>query len=270
MRISRSRIRQVTLYLAGLVVACAVIAPAGQFFIALADERHWYEHPSQQVAALLAFFASLSANPWFHWFGGAIVGFAIGVRMDALLRRREEGAVSAKAPISELSQPSTAQLAPSVTKPIVELSLNGARAPALVISNTSGLVAKDIKWTVLLMNVSKPDAKDPLPIPVSSFDFIRPGGTSGRQLLFTPQVTATLSSGDKLWGSMSVDCPECARGNTYLIYIDWGHGGWYYHLKDKVNGTVLGPKSASYEETLNYAGILSRAAPHFERIAISD
>jgi hypothetical protein len=40
---------------------------------------------------MIAFFAAIAASPLFHWIGGAIIGFAGGVWLDVILKRRDDG-----------------------------------------------------------------------------------------------------------------------------------------------------------------------------------
>lgn len=87
MRIRRSHIRAVVGVLATFVVAVVVTAPVGQFFISLADERGWYQHPSASASAMMALMKSLASAPWFHWFGGGIIGFVLGAWFDSLAKR---------------------------------------------------------------------------------------------------------------------------------------------------------------------------------------
>src|SRR5437867_4452348 len=83
----------------------------------------------------------------------------------------------------------------------------------LVIVNSSGSLARDIKWIVVLWNMDLPDRDDPLPIPVSTFDWIKPHQEGGPQNLFSgANVAPLLKPGDRLFGSASVNCPNCVRG----------------------------------------------------------
>ena len=91
MRIRRSHVRRIALFLVATVFTIAVVAPAGQFFISLAEERGWYQNPSAKLRAVIAFFAEIASSPLFHWVGGAIIGFAGGVWLDVTLKRRNEG-----------------------------------------------------------------------------------------------------------------------------------------------------------------------------------
>jgi hypothetical protein len=63
------------------------------------------------------------------------------------------------------------------------------KSPALILVNNSDVIAKNIKWSVALWNMDLPDRNDPLPIPVSTFDWIKPHDEGGPQNLFnTPLV----------------------------------------------------------------------------------
>jgi hypothetical protein len=115
-------------------------------------------------------------------------------------------------------------------------------APALVLINESTVLARDIKWTVALWNLNLPDRNDPLPIPVSVFDWLRANEQSGAQNLFSsPQVAQLLKPGDHLMGSASVVCPQCSRGRTYIVSIVWGEGGWFSEVLNEQSGHVMTP-----------------------------
>jgi hypothetical protein len=90
MHVTRKLLRTAAAWLASAVVAVSILAPIGQFFISLADERGLYQHPSARVAAMINALAIVVGSPWFHWIGGGIVGFAIGVWVDGTLKRRDE------------------------------------------------------------------------------------------------------------------------------------------------------------------------------------
>jgi hypothetical protein len=79
MHFTRANIRTAAFSLAALVVAIVFTAPAGQFFIALADEWGWYKDPNAKVATVMWWLSLVASNPWFHWCGGAVIGFAFGV-----------------------------------------------------------------------------------------------------------------------------------------------------------------------------------------------
>jgi len=89
MQIKRAHVRRVAGFLAATVFAIAFVAPIGQFFISLAEEYGWYQNPGAKLRAVIAFFA-IASSPSFHWAGGIIIGFAVGVWLDATLKRRDE------------------------------------------------------------------------------------------------------------------------------------------------------------------------------------
>ncbi len=131
-------------------------------------------------------------------------------------------------------------------KPDLALRFIYSESPALVLINQSPVVAKDIKWTVAVWNMDLPERNDPLPIPVSTFDFIRPNNESGPQNLFdTLTVKPLLKPGDRLFGSASVCSPGCIQGRTYVIYIVWGKSGWFAEVREEKSGNILIPKNFS-------------------------
>lgn len=85
-----------------------------------------------------------------------------------------------------------------------------------------------------------PGHDDPLPIPIQTFDWIRAHGAGGPEGLFeSPQVASLLKSGNRLFGSAFVDCPECSIGRTYIIYIVFGESGWFAEVENERRQTHL-------------------------------
>jgi hypothetical protein len=77
--------------------------------------------------------------------------------------------------------------------PEVTLQFVYPQSPALQLINISNKVARDIKYMVTMWNLDLPERVEPLLIPVSTFDWIRPHEASGPQsLFFAPQVASLL------------------------------------------------------------------------------
>jgi hypothetical protein len=113
-----------------------------------------------------------------------------------------------------------------VLKSDVTLRFIYPKYPALLLVNQSGVVAREIRWQVTLWNLDLPEHTNPLPIPTAIFDFILPHSSGGPQDLFSaPTIAPLLHPGNRLIGSASVSCPDCARGRTFIVYIVWAQGG---------------------------------------------
>jgi hypothetical protein len=139
---------------------------------------------------------------------GVVVGACSVVALPALLRWIDAKEIAA------------------TQRPDVKLRFVYPNSPTLVLINDSDVVARDIKWFVALWNRDLPGRDDPLPIPVSNFDCIKPHSVSGAQdLFYSPSVASLLKPGNRLLGSASVSCPTCSRGRTYMVYITWGTNG---------------------------------------------
>lgn len=167
----------------------------------------------------------------------------------------------------------TAVAVPSVpappSAPSVALRFVYPKAPALVIVNDSEAVARDIKWTVVLWNLDLPDRDEPLPIPVTAFDWIRAHNLSGPQGLFGGAlVPPLLKPGNRLFGTASVVCPDCDRGRTYIVYIVWDQGGWYSEIEDEKSGNVIIPVNLKGESRAAYFAMLVESAAPASRVPI--
>lgn len=154
----------------------------------------------------------------------------------------------------------------------VTLRLVHPKSPAIKLVNQSSVIAKDIKWAVALWNMDIPDRDDPLPIPVQAFDWIKPHDEGGPQDLFhSPLVYPLLKQGNRLFGSVSVDCPKCERGRTYVVYIVWGVSGWYSEIRTEKAGKILIPSNNFLKESRSkYFKALEAAVPAQSRIPISE
>jgi hypothetical protein len=165
--------------------------------------------------------------------------------------------------------------------PDVTLRFVYPASPALLLTNRSGTVARDIKWSVAVWNLDDPrtyinanpgpNAHDPLPIPVSTFDFLRPHTSGGPQNLFGGPLVAThVRDGQRLFGSASVVCPACARGHTYIVSITWGHGGWYAETSAAREGELVLPSKFSKEGVVSYYDAIISHTQETNRMPILD
>lgn len=153
----------------------------------------------------------------------------------------------------------------------VKLRFVYPKSPALVIMNDSDSIVSNIKWTVALWNIDRPDRNDPLPIPVSTFDWLKDHRESGPIDIFNrPTITPLLKYGDRLFGSASLDCPLCARGRTYIVYIVWGQGGWFSEVEGEKSGVLIIPKNFLKESREKYFKGVEAIIPESSRQPINE
>jgi hypothetical protein len=164
--------------------------------------------------------------------------------------RRNENAVK---DMSEKLDRILEQMDKENTAPVVGLRFVYPKSPALVLVNQSDGIARDIKYIILLWNMDIPDRNDPLPIPTGSFDWITPHDEAGPEGLFNdPSVAQLLKPGNRLFGSAAINCPKCARGRTYVVYIVWGEGGWVSEIENEQPGRAIAPPSFLKESRYEY------------------
>jgi hypothetical protein len=182
--------------------------------------------------------------------------------------RRNESAVKE---MSEKLDRIIKQMDQEAIPPVMALRFVYPKSPALLLINESQAIARDIKWEVALWNMDLPDRDDPLPIPASLFDWLRPHDEGGPQNLFDgPLVAPLLKRGDRLFGSASVVCPTCARGRTYIVYIVWGESGWFSEVENEQSGHLLIPPNFMKASRAEYFKFLEAAAPARSRTAIAE
>lgn len=156
--------------------------------------------------------------------------------------------------------------------PEVKLRLVHPISPMIVLDNTSGVVARDIKKMIGIWNaddlrtyVQGSSGNDPLPIPISTFDVLRPHVSSGGEGVFQQSVNAGyIKPGNRLIGSIGVVCPLCSRGYTYFVYIIWGKEGWFSELTEYKEGEVVVPSRITKENLEVYFSSIERT-PQFRR-----
>jgi hypothetical protein len=191
-------------------------------------------------------------------------------------------------PVDKLDRPNSTNKPsgeqPSIVEtPDVTLEFVFAESPGLVLVNRSNKIAREIRWAVVLWNIddpkvySNPTAPDmqsnhePLPIPTSTVDFVRPHSETGPLNLFgSPIIRSNVKAGDRLIGSASVICPDCARGYTFIVYIVFGQGGWYYNDLNNRSGDVVIPRRLTRQNVLSYFNELIQRVAEKDRIPITD
>jgi hypothetical protein len=164
--------------------------------------------------------------------------------------------------------------------PDVTLRFTSPLSPTVVLVNQSNALAKNIIWSVELWNMDDPrtyvnpnpdpDVHDPLPIPSTKAEFLRPHATDGPRILFGQSpIYSYVKNGQRLAGSASVICGECARGHTYIVSIVLGEGGWYAEQKDKKEGELIVPMTGKREAVNAYYQSLINSVPQADRVPIA-
>ena len=155
--------------------------------------------------------------------------------------------------------------------PDVAMRFVSPQEPLLLLENESAAIAREIKWVVALWNTDLPERDDPLPIPISIFDWLKPHAVSGPQSLFGSQLVKPLvKPGDHLLGSATAICPECSRGHTYIVSITFGTGGWYAEDKEDYSGKLLVPSNFHKETRERFLAQLPAIVPEKSRIPIGE
>jgi hypothetical protein len=205
------------------------------------------------VTGLIVWWLYNSGFSWWKATSGFVIVGASVITLPALLRWIDAKEVAA------------------TEQPDVTLRFVYPATPALQLVNISDKTAREIKFTVVVWNIDLPERRDPLPIPIATFDFLKARQTSGPQGVFTSAlVMPMVHQGNRLLGSASVSCPECSRGRTFVVSIVWGEGGWFAEIPGETSGAVLTPRHFTREELTAYFDQLPNTIPAASRIPISE
>lgn len=168
----------------------------------------------------------------------AIILFALGTWQSA---QQEKAAAETRSLLDNL-----AHLNPPA-QPDLTLRFLDPKEPTIQVVNPSDGIARTVRYSPALFNIDAADHNQSLlVIPTGGPDFIRPHSVAGPTVLFAPLAKANLKSGDRIFGTIGLLCPECKQGRTFVVYIVWGEGGWFSELNDVRNGEILTPKGQNY------------------------
>jgi hypothetical protein len=142
--------------------------------------------------------------------------------------------------------------------------------------NLSDAIVRDAKYTFVLVDLDGPrtvvsgDSAIPqilqIPTTVNSGDFLKPRHKYMQRPLSTFQgVQTVVKQGDRIFGYVTVTCPNCVKERSYWVYFVNGPGGWYYEFTG--DGAVQFPIGLVLTNTEK---TLAQIAPVVKRIPISN
>jgi len=204
------------------------------------------DKPSQIRLLLLGvlFFIALSTFFASAWFTKALITRAFIVAVVALVLTNLYPSIQQfliakipKAPVEHRPTPSESAAPTAPTpRPYLDLSFLGSEEPTLVLSNMSKATIRDVIYNFLLTDIDHPNVRRSpsgqpiitfIPILTKKVDYINPGEEhSVRILVFPENIAATLVVGDRIFGMVIAQCPECLDARVWLYY-EFGRYGWY-------------------------------------------
>jgi hypothetical protein len=118
-------------------------------------------------------------------------------------------------------------------RPDIALRLIYPTGLAVVMVNESDVVLREPKYVPAMWNLDGEKWHQPLPIPVASGDWIRPREAMGPKSFITQaSILPLVKQGDRLFGVISVTCPDCIRSKAYWVYVKHGVAGWFSEIPE--------------------------------------
>ena len=150
---------------------------------------------------------------------------------------------------------------PRQLEPVLSASLVNPSTPAILVENSSDTVAENIHWELVMFRLSDHAFCS---YATQNIGYVKPHSRSANydmnlnSLPHAPQ-TPQLANGDRLIGTISVDCPTC-RGTTLIVSFTWGVEGWFYSLPQSTGGLSL-PRGMTDEAIKQYIDSIEASIP---------
>jgi hypothetical protein len=131
-------------------------------------------------------------------------------------------------PVSNTSVPLPPNL--RLDKPELTAMIINPAAPSLII-NVLHTVARDVKADSVLWDVDREDKSlDSLPIYQVKYDWIRTDQSGGPTDLMNLADKNIAKTGHRIFGFVSIACPNCSHNKAYWVFWVYGQEGWYTEI----------------------------------------
>lgn len=220
------------------------------------------------------------ALPMTWYFRAALIALVIGLAIHLITRspatigwpfqKKLVWSVGAALLLMGVSANAIVEDYESAGGPDVMARLVGVAAPSFQIENVSGKPAKQVKAVFALWNRdAKGDPMQFLQVPSYTLDFVRPRQASIPWQMFQP-VVGSFKYGNRIFGTILLNCADCEKGRAYAVYITWGKGGWYADMPGARTDTVSLPKGWDKLDIGVWADQFTASIPEGNRKPIRD
>jgi hypothetical protein len=148
--------------------------------------------------------------------------------------------------------------------------------PSIILSNNSSRTASSIIWSPVLFNLTdaynivasgRDDVVQPLQIPAQRLDFLKAGQKSLQIDIFQGRIHG-LKYGDKIFGSVTINCQDCGRGHTFIYFVAIGQSGWVWEDTKLDSGYALVPVTGMATSIIKFYNQLNSLIPQDKRLSI--
>lgn len=153
--------------------------------------------------------------------------------------------------------------------PNVMVRFVNPKDPALEFVNTSDALVREVSWVAFMFDIDSPG-------PVKMIEF-RPAPLDwlpAHRHSFPVELKSSLlanpppKAGDRVYGSVVVGCPQCAREYTYLLALRWGMRGWSAEIPTLRNGQYAHPPALTTDGLVRFAQAIDAAVPPSRRVPL--
>lgn len=163
-------------------------------------------------------------------------------------------------------------------EPDVTARFLGRSPTSIVLMNNSNVPAEQIKWAPFLFNLDEAIRAEnenrqvliqPLAVPSQLFDFLKPHQESLPMDVFQQRLgVLNVRESDRIIGSVSIQCPRCARGHTYIVFVVPGKTGWSWEQKGNDSGLGIRPTNGYPQGIIDFYNAIEAYIPQDYRTTI--
>jgi hypothetical protein len=102
--------------------------------------------------------------------------------------------------------------------------------------NPPNILANKVVVIPFLWDLDLPERNTSLTIHRADYDWIRPDQHAGPLAVIPAEDNNVVKAGHRIFGFISITCPECARTRDYLVCFTSGDGGFYAETQEGTHG----------------------------------
>lgn len=121
--------------------------------------------------------------------------------------------------------------APPASPPELSLAIAGTESPVMTITNLGMRTATGVRYTVEAVNLDREAERGAsvfLPVPSDTAELLHPIPNGWKVELLPAAAKRLVANRNRVAGSVTLTCDECAAAGTWAFYLASGKEGWFW------------------------------------------
>jgi hypothetical protein len=143
---------------------------------------------------------------------------------------------------------------PPPSPPELEVAIVGTESPRMTITNLGMRTATDVTYIVEAVNLDREVERGGnvfLPVPAGAAEILHPTPNGWQVELLPSAAKELVKNRQRVAGSITLNCGNCAAARSYSFYLVMGKEGWWWPRPQGADwGRILEPSTAAARATL--------------------